>query len=87
MIKIKPENTSKKLDSLGRITIPKHLRQRLYIKDNDTLELFTLDYEDRTYICISPVDTIPAKYVAARDVLEELGAEIPNELLEIFAEV
>ena len=54
---MKSENITRKLDSLGRITLPKSLRARLNIADGAELEVFTCDYEGRTYICLTDTET------------------------------
>lgn len=79
-MRIRPENTTRKVDTLGRVTIPKSLRDRMRIKENDDLELFTMEDEGREYICMSAVDAIPARYIVAVDVLNELGVAVPEEL-------
>ncbi len=53
-----PENASKKLDSLGRITLPKGLRDRMFLSDNAELEIYTANIDGRQCIClVPPVDT------------------------------
>ena len=42
MVQLIPENTSKKVDSLGRITLPKGMRARLNVTDGTEMEFFTL---------------------------------------------
>lgn len=52
-----PENTSRKIDALGRITIPKGLRDRMSLVENSELELFTANIDNRQCICLAaPVD-------------------------------
>lgn len=40
------ENVSRKIDSLGRVGIPKGLRDRLEINTNDELEFFVLNHDN-----------------------------------------
>lgn len=47
MAQLIPENTTRKLDSLGRITLPKGLRDRMFLSDNAELELFTANIDGR----------------------------------------
>ena len=85
MINIKPENCSKKLDSLGRITFPKGLRDRFFLTNGDELELYTMDYEDRSYILLTPSGSEEVRKAnMAKEILEEFGLEIPIGLQEII---
>ena len=89
-MQIRPENTSRKIDHLGRVTIPKSLRDRLCIETNDELELFTMEHEGRDYICLSKevaevpafIEDGPLRFVVAAKVLDELGFNIPEVLAE-----
>lgn len=53
MAQLVPENVTRKLDSLGRITLPKGLRDRMFLSDNAELELFTANIDGRQCICLS----------------------------------
>lgn len=79
---LRPENSKRRVDNLGRITLPKSLRARFYLNEGDEMELFTMDYEGRPYVCLTPAVGVDPKYLAAKEVLEELGAELPFELQE-----
>ena len=82
MIELTPENTSRKLDNLGRIVIPKGLRTRLGISEAEELQFYTMRKDGISYICLTNCHEEDPKYRAAASVLEELGIEIPPELLE-----
>ena len=74
------ENTSRKIDSLGRISIPKSIRDRLEITQEDEIEFFLLhDGVDR-YVCMTNHKPNGEKYRTAIEVLKEIGAEIPEGL-------
>ena len=82
MFKLTPENTSRKVDDLGRIVIPSSLRKRLSIRPNDDLQFLMLECDNQNYICLTNNQTVDPRYVVAADVLNELGVELPIELVE-----
>ena len=75
------ESVSRKIDNLGRIVIPKHLRNKVGIADGDELEIFTEEVNGRMFICFSKVVTKDERYDQARKLLAELGIACPEELL------
>lgn len=75
-----PENTSRKIDSLGRITIPKGLRDRMFLEEGSDLELFTAIIDGRQCICMaSPIDD-DQKLREAVAAFVECGVEVPENL-------
>lgn len=82
MIQLTPENTSRKVDSLGRIVIPSSIRKKMRIRADDELEFFALEYNDNHYICLSTGKTVDPRYSVAADVLNELGVELPDALVK-----
>lgn len=85
--KLIPENVTRKLDHLGRITLPKSLRDRMYLNNmNDELEIFTAVIDGRHCICLtSPVDE-DSRIIAAADVFKECGVTLPPELQARYEE-
>lgn len=77
-----PENTRRKVDSLGRIVIPKSMRDRFNIKENDELEFLSLEVDGVYYVCITNGKTVDPRYRTAALVLEELGEDVPQSLIE-----
>ena len=79
------ENTIRKIDSLGRIGVPKGIRNRMKLMVNQEMEFFTIRDHDKEYVAFSPVvrdDNNDEKYMLVADLLTELGVDIPEEILE-----
>ena len=79
------ENTARKVDALGRISIPKGMRNRFEIENNDELEFFTMRDSGNMYICmrkVATVDEVKEKYAQIANLMEELGLDIPAEVAE-----
>lgn len=74
------ENVSRKVDSLGRVSIPSGLRSRYGFNSGDELEFATLSTGSRNYVLMYKDNGVDPKYQVAFDVLKELGCEIPKEL-------
>lgn len=79
-MRIRPENTTRKIDALGRVTIPKGMRDRMGIRENDDMELFTMESGGREYICLASVQAMEDRYKLAASLLEELNIAIPADL-------
>jgi len=46
MMVLTKENTTRKIDSLGRVSIPKGMRDRFGLNVNDEVEFFALNTDD-----------------------------------------
>ena len=80
------ENTTRKVDSLGRVSIPKSMRDRLMIKEGDELEFYMLRDGDDSYVAIGKPG-INTKYVRAAEVLDELGLDVPEALARLLEDM
>ena len=75
------ENTTRKVDSLGRVSIPKSMRDRLNIGTNDEVEFYLLNADNgEQFVCLTNHKIANSRYETAAAVLAELGLEIPEEL-------
>lgn len=82
-MKLVKENVSRKVDALGRISVPKSLRDRLEIKEGDMVEFFLLEDEDVYYVSFRKyIDETNDKYARIARLMEEVGLEIPKEISE-----
>ena len=79
-MRIRPENTTRKIDALGRVTIPKGLRDRMGIRENDDMELFTMESGGCEYIWLRSAQVVEDKYRLAAELLQELNIAVPTEL-------
>ena len=79
------ENTSRKVDGLGRISIPKSIRDRLSILPNDEMN-FSICYNgDMVYICLNKQNDVNRAEMLAAE-LESLGIEIPEKLYDMMGQ-
>lgn len=76
-MKLQCENQNRKIDNLGRVTIPKSMRDRLGWAQNDEVEFYTMD---GTFIVLSKGKMRDSRYDVAIELLEELGLDIPEKL-------
>ena len=76
-MRLQYENQNRKVDNLGRVTIPKSIRDRLGWTQNDDIEFYTMNNE---FIVLSKKEMRNRRYDIAIEVLEELGIEIPKAL-------
>lgn len=75
------ENTSRKVDSLGRISVPKGMRDRMGINTNDEMTFYTLITDKgEQMICMAPSTFVRDRFYIAAEVLDELGLDLPREL-------
>ncbi len=81
MIQITKENITRKFDATGRITLPKNLRDRLEVKEDDEMEIFTIvDDDGRVYLAMSKPFKKITQWDVARRALRQLGCPIPDRL-------
>ena len=50
------EEISRRIDSAGRISIPKHLRKKYGCTEGVEVEFYTTEEDGKWFICISPVE-------------------------------
>ena len=52
------------------------------LKEGDEVDFYTLRDGDMNYVAFGRQTLVDLKYLRAAEVLDELGLEIPNELME-----
>lgn len=80
-MKLFNENTTRKIDALGRVSIPKSMRQRLNIQPEDEVEFFLLEDGSEKYVCLTNHKGAD-RYQLAAELLMDLGITIPDDLAE-----
>lgn len=50
------EYISRRIDSAGRISIPKHLRKKFGCTEGVEVEFYTTEVDGMQFICITPVE-------------------------------
>lgn len=85
MVQLTNENINRKVDSLGRISVPSGLRSRFGIEPGDELAFGTLNLDGVVYITMTGAEVEKkTDYARAARVLIELGCEIPEKLEEML---
>ena len=79
------ENTTRKIDGLGRIGVPKGIRNRLWLDINQEMDFFTMRGEDgKDYVLFTPVVELSEaeKYERVVELMQSLDLEVPEEFLK-----
>lgn len=79
------ENTTRKIDGLGRIGVPKGIRNRLRLDINQEMDFFTMRGEDgKDYVLFTPVVELSEaeKYERVVELMQSLDLEVPEEFLK-----
>lgn len=80
---MRPENATKAIDNLGRITLPKGLRDRLGLAAGTEMEFYTEIVGDREYVCLTPKIQAPSleeELARAAELLRANGFEIQETM-------
>lgn len=48
-----PEKITRRIDSCGRVSLPKNLRSKYGMNEGEELEFFTLYEGDKVYVCLA----------------------------------
>jgi len=84
-MKLIKENTTRKVDTLGRVSIPKGMRDRLDIKDGEEMDFYLLEDDcGNQYVALTKQIEDNNKYIVAANVLKELNLEVPEKLEELI---
>ncbi len=83
-IEICDENVVRKVDSLGRVSIPSGLRSRYGLNSGDELNFSTMNVGGRNYILMDKDNGIDPKFQITFETLNELGCAIPNALNKVL---
>lgn len=78
------EGSIHQVDSLGRLVFPKNLRQKYGITPGDRMEFYTIEYNGEVYVGVRVSKRYGSRieYLRAKEVLDDLGIEIPQKLTD-----
>lgn len=71
-----PLGMTRKLDSVGRIVVPKKLREQLRLISGVEYQFFLHEEDDHQYLCLQCSGPSPEELEAARDMLEKRGYSV-----------
>lgn len=80
------ENSMKKLDTAGRLVIPKPIRYKAGIPEGGDISFYYMEKDGRKYICLTSAVAakVEEKYKLAAEVLRELGELVPESLSNLI---
>ena len=74
-----PLDATRKLDSLGRIVIPKPLREQFHLTEGQPYQFFLHEQNGHRYLCIQCPGPNPEELSRARKLLEDSGFFVTAE--------
>lgn len=79
---------NQKVDKVGRILLPKAIRVQYGLDNGQEVALFEHTDADRNvYLCLAPASVgNKDSYLMAANVLDELGLDIPDELINLIGD-
>ncbi len=78
-------DSSRRIDSAGRVSIPSKLKNALKIECGDTVDFGLLSWEDEpNFIVVSKNTGVDVRYRIAAEALKELGLDVPERLVKII---
>ena len=81
MAEIIAENTTRKIDTLGRIGVPKGIRNRLMLNVNQEMDFYTMRGDDgKDYVLFTKTEelTEAEKYVRVIELMEKYALDVPE---------
>jgi AbrB family looped-hinge helix DNA binding protein len=72
------QNVSRKVDSLGRVSIPKGIRDRLSIMPNDEVNFWILDQEGTKFVCFTNSIGTEERCATAVRLLNSMDVTLPE---------
>lgn len=85
MIPVKNENIERKMDDMGRISVPKSLRDKYQMEPGKKYSIFTyVDESGRVYVCAQTDVYDLSEANRAAEILMKMGCEVPEKLQEVL---
>jgi AbrB family looped-hinge helix DNA binding protein len=81
------ENTTRKIDSMGRVSIPKSIRDRLGLREGEEIEVYTIKDGTNTYVAFAK-PTPQKPNITKEDIMRLLNEDTDygESLMRMFAD-